>query len=269
MPGGGFTRSPGRGRAIIGGVRLLLLSDIHANHTALQAVLNDAEKRRYDQVIHLGDALGYGPHPREVLDALRELDAVCVLGNHDDMLLQYADGRRETKDSIVSMALMWQLSRLSERDVAWVRLWRDGIDDPHVGARYRHGTPVSLDDYTDSVPAAREAFGHWQGRLGFVGHTHVPAVYATLNSPVGDWIKAQHFTDGGSYMVPPSTRVILNPGSVGQPRDGNPQASYAVFDTTRAHFEVFRVPYDIERAQEAALEAGLPQVLAARLAIGK
>ncbi|MCD0163664.1 MULTISPECIES: metallophosphoesterase [unclassified Deinococcus] len=253
----------------MGGVRLLLLSDIHANHTALQAVLNDAEKRRYDQVIHLGDALGYGPHPREVLDALRELDAVCVLGNHDDMLLQYADGRRETKDSIVSMALMWQLSRLSERDVAWVRLWRDGIDDPHVGARYRHGTPVSLDDYTDSVPAAREAFGHWQGRLGFVGHTHVPAVYATLNSPVGDWIKAQHFTDGGSYMVPPSTRVILNPGSVGQPRDGNPQASYAVFDTTRAHFEVFRVPYDIERAQEAALEAGLPQVLAARLAIGK
>ena len=81
------------------GVRLLLLSDIHANHTALQAVLNDAAGRRYDQVIHLGDALGYGPHPREVLDALRDLDAICVLGNHDEMLLDYADGRRAPKDS--------------------------------------------------------------------------------------------------------------------------------------------------------------------------
>lgn len=251
------------------GVRLLLLSDIHANHTALQAVLNDAEKRRFDQVIHLGDALGYGPHPREVLDALRELDAICVLGNHDEMLLQYAAGRKESRDSIVSMALTWQLSRLSERDVAWVRLWRDGIDDPDVGARYRHGTPVSLDHYTDSVPAAREAFTQWQGRLGFVGHTHVPAAYATLNSPVGDWVKVQAFPDGGSYMVAPSTRVILNPGSVGQPRDGNPKASYAIYDSARGYFEVFRVAYDIERAQEAALEAGLPQVLAARLAIGK
>ncbi|GHF47762.1 diadenosine tetraphosphatase ApaH/serine/threonine PP2A family protein phosphatase [Deinococcus metalli] len=250
-------------------MRLLLLSDIHANHTALQAVLSDAEARKYDQVIHLGDALGYGPHPREVLDTLRDLDAVCIMGNHDHMLLEYADGTRPVKDSVVSVALKYQLERLSERDVAWVRTWRDGVDDPDIGARYRHGTPTSLDEYTDSVTAAREAFAQWHGRLAFVGHTHVPAVYATLNAPVGEWIKMQLFQDGGSYLVPPSTRVILNPGSVGQPRDGNPRASYAVFDSVRMHYEVFRVQYDIERAQEAALEAGLPQVLAARLAVGK
>ncbi|WP_309572186.1 metallophosphoesterase family protein [Deinococcus sp.] len=250
-------------------VRLLLLSDIHANYTALQAVLKDADTRKYDQVIHLGDALGYGPHPREVLDVLRDLDAVCIMGNHDQMLLEYADGTRAPKDSVVSLALKYQLERMSERDVAWVRLWRDGVEDPDVGARYRHGTPTSLDEYTDSVTAAREAFAQWHGRLAFVGHTHVPAVYATLNAPVGEWIKMQPFHDGGSYLVPPSTRVILNPGSVGQPRDGNPKASYAVFDSVRMHYEVFRVAYDIERAQEAALEAGLPQVLAARLAIGK
>ncbi|ANE42478.1 metallophosphoesterase family protein [Deinococcus puniceus] len=250
-------------------MRLLLLSDIHANQTALEAVLSDAEPKRHEQVIHLGDAVGYGPHPREVLDTLRDLDAVCVMGNHDQMLLDYADGRREIKESIVSQALLWQLERLSERDVAWVRTWRDGIDDPDVGARYRHGTPVSLDDYTDSVTAARDAFQQWQGRLGFVGHTHAPSVYATLNAPVGEWIKHQAFQDGGSYMVPPSARVILNPGSVGQPRDGNPKASYAIYDSVRGHFEVFRVAYNIARAQEAALDAGLPQVLAARLAIGK
>ncbi|CAM3606452.1 metallophosphoesterase family protein [Deinococcus frigens] len=250
-------------------VRLLLLSDIHANNTALEAVLKDVSSRRYDGVVHLGDALGYGPNPREVLDTLRELDAVCVMGNHDQMLLEYVDGKRATRDSVVSLALRWQLERLSERDIAWVRTWRDGIDDPDVGARYRHGTPVSLDDYTDSVAAAREVFGQWQGRLGFVGHTHVPAVYATLNAPTGEWIKGQLFHDGGSYMVPPTTRVILNPGSVGQPRDGNPRASYALYDTARSSFEVFRVAYDVPRAQEASLEAGLPQVLAARLAVGK
>ncbi|GAA5535068.1 metallophosphoesterase family protein [Deinococcus aluminii] len=250
-------------------MRLLLLSDIHANHPALEAVLRDAVPRRFDQVVHLGDALGYGPHPRQVLTTLRELDAVCLRGNHEQMLLEYADGRREKHASVVSAALLWQLGQLSDRDVAWVRSWRDGLDDPAVGARYRHGTPVSLDAYTDSVTAAREAFAHWGGRLGFVGHTHVPAVYATLNAPVGEWIKAQTFPEGGSYPVPPAARVILNPGSVGQPRDGNPQASYAIFDRQRGHFEVFRVPYDVGRTQDAVLAAGLPPVLAARLAIGK
>lgn len=252
-----------------GPVRLLLLSDIHANHAALEAVLGDAGPRRFDQVVQLGDALGYGPHPREVLATLRELDATCLLGNHEQMLLEYAAGRRARSENVVAAALLWQLDRLSAADLNWVRSWRDGIDDADVGARYRHGTPVSLDAYTDSVTAAREAFAQWQGRLGFVGHTHLPAVYATLNAPVGEWIKHQAFREGGSYLVPPSARVILNPGSVGQPRDGNPHASYAIYDRKRGSFEVFRVPYDVERTQEAILAAGLPPVLAARLAIGK
>ncbi len=252
-----------------GAVRLLLLSDTHANHAALEAVLRDAAPRRFERVVHLGDAVGYGPHPAEVLQTLRDLGAVCVLGNHDGMLLDYADGRRLPRESVVSVALRWQLERLSGRDLNMIRTWRDGIDDPEVGARYRHGSPLSRDEYVDSVTAAREAFAGWPGRLGFVGHTHIPGVYATLNAPVGEWVKFQGFPEGGGYLVPPGARVILNPGSVGQPRDGNPRASYAVFDTERAYFEVFRVPYDVARTQEAALEAGLPQVLAARLAIGK
>ncbi|SMB88468.1 metallophosphoesterase family protein [Deinococcus hopiensis] len=251
------------------GVRLLLLSDIHANYPALEAVLKDAEPRHFDAVVHLGDALGYGPFPREVLNTLRDIDATCLLGNHEQMLLEYADNRREKRDSVVSAPLLWQLARLSKLDLALIRGWRDGVDDPALGARFRHGTPVSLDVYTDSVPAARDAFARWQGRLGFVGHTHVAAVYATLNAPVGEWIKVQPFPEGGSYLVPPSARLILNPGSVGQPRDGNPNASYGIYDSARGLFEVFRVPYNVERTQEAILAAGLPPVLATRLAIGK
>lgn len=251
-------------------MRLLLLSDIHANVVALRAVLQDAENRRYDHVVHLGDAVGYGPHPHDVVEVLREIDATCIVGNHDHMLLEYADGTRPYKESVVAAALKWQLTRLTERDIEFIRSWRDGIDDTDIGARYRHGTPTSLDEYLDSTPAAREAFAQWKGRLGFVGHTHIPAVYATLsNAPVDTWIKSQMFQESSSYMVPPNVRVIMNPGSVGQPRDGNPHASYAIFDSTRRVFEVHRVEYDVIRTQEAIMEAGLPQVLAARLAIGK
>ena len=251
------------------GVRLLLLSDIHANITALEAVLKDAGTRRFDQVVCLGDAVGYGSHANEVLDVLRDLDPVCIQGNHEHMLLGLAGGVDPGRQSVVYAALRAQLERLTPAHLEWLRLWRDGVDDPEVGARYRHGTPLSLDDYTDSVTAAREAFQGWQGRLGFVGHTHTPAVFATLNAPVGEWIKSQTFAEGGSYLVPPTARVILNPGSVGQPRDGNPQASYGMYDTARNHFEVVRVTYDVERAGALIREAGLPEVLAARLTLGK
>lgn len=247
----------------------MLLSDTHANNVALQAVLADAETKRYDQIIHLGDAVGYGPHPHDVLETLRAMDAVCILGNHDQMLLQYHDKTREYRESIVASVLKWQLGRLTERDIKWMKTWKDGIDDSDVGARYRHGTPVSLDDYADSVAAAREAFAKWQGRLGFVGHTHIPRVFATLSTPSGEWVKEQILHDGDIYRVPPVARVILNPGSVGQPRDGNPLASYAVYDSQRQQLEAYRVAYDIERTQQAIRDAGLPAVLADRLSIGK
>jgi len=264
---------PGRGR-YHAPVRLLLLSDIHANHTALEAVVQDAGARGFDRVVQLGDALGYGPHPGEVLATLRGLNATSVLGNHEQMLLAQAHGQPGRwadlrPGSVVTAALRWQRERLPAEDLAWVGSWPDGLDDPVVGARYRHGTPLSLDAYTDSVTAAREAFAGWVGRLAFVGHTHVPGVYSALHAPVGEWVKFQALREGGRFPVPPGTRVILNPGSVGQPRDGNPQASYGIFDAEEGVFEVHRVPYDIGRAQTAALEAGLPPVLAARLALGK
>ncbi|WP_245808234.1 metallophosphoesterase family protein [Deinococcus hopiensis] len=250
-------------------VRLLVLSDIHANYPALDAVLNDAQSRSFDRVIHLGDALGYGPHPVEVVTALRDLGATCILGNHEHTMLTYVDNRRTSQDKELALPLTWQLSQLSKLDLALIRSWPDGVDDSPLGARYRHGTPVSMDTYTDSVNAARDAFARWQGRLGFVGHTHTPAAYATLKGPVGDWVKVRTFPEGGSYQVPRGARVILNPGSVGQPRDGNPHASYGIYDSVSEVFEVFRVPYPVALTQKAMREVGLPERLAARLALGQ
>lgn len=250
-------------------VRLLVISDTHANFAALEAVLTDAARRRYSRVAHLGDAVGYGGQPKEVIAKLRELGAICIKGNHEQMLLAQADGTAPRPSSIVGEALAWQLSQLSGDEMTWLRKLPDGYEDEEVGAYYRHGTPTSLDEYLNSASVARDVFAQWDGRLGFVGHTHLPAAYMSLKTPKGELVKHQHLTETPSCLIPPSARVILNPGSVGQPRDYRPEASYGIYDATRRHFEVFRVSYNISAAQQAILDAGLPEVLAARLAIGK
>lgn len=257
-------------------MRLLLLSDIHANDAALAAVLDHAQGK-FDQVVSLGDALGYGPNPVEVLGRLRELAAAYptrfVLGNHDAYALHLASlstlGGELAMNSLAREVIEWQLTQLMPADLKWVLSWQDGIEDAPHGIRFRHGSPTTLDTYVDSLTVAREAFQDWLGHIGFVGHTHLPAVYATLNAPVGEWVKHQAFPTGGSYMVPPSARVILNPGSVGQPRDGHPEASYATFDVARKQFKVYRVPYDIARTQADVARAGLPDVMGARLSLGQ
>lgn len=249
-------------------VRLLVISDIHGNLAALEAVLDDAQARKYRETAFLGDALGYGPRPREVLALLRELDPICVLGNHDAWALEIARGGDPVGDGVVGQALRWQLGQLAPGDLKWVGEWPDGFDDDQIGGRYRHGSPSALNTYVDSLQDAREAFAQWGGRLCFVGHTHLPSAYASLIAPTGAWIKHHALSDGGPYQVPPPARVILNPGSVGQPRDGDPRASYAIYDSRTGVFEVFRVRYDIARTQAEIREAGLPEVLASRLEIG-
>ena len=261
-------------------VRLLVLSDLHANWPALKAVLADAEKRGFDQVLCLGDALGYGPQPREVLGSLRELGASCVLGNHDVWALQLA-GEREgvsgpREGGVVARALDYQLSQLTPDLLAWVAAWPEVCDADFGGRRLRlrHGSPTSLLAYVDSLGAAREAFAGWSGQTCLVGHTHVSAAYATLAAPSGEWVKHQPLSSGGRsvkehFMLPPGARAILNPGSVGQPRDGDARASYALFDAQRGIFEVVRAAYDIAATREAVRAAGLPDVLGARLEVGK
>lgn len=250
-------------------MRLLVISDTHANFFALAAVLQDARHRKYDKVVHLGDAVGYGGQPHEVIQTLRSVNATCIIGNHEQMMLELAAGRPMRPNSVVETTLAWQLQQLSGDDLTWLRSLPDGIYDEDLDAYYRHGTPTSLDEYLNSSAVAREVFARWDGKLGFVGHTHIPAAYTILNMPKGEWVRPQSLSENGSYLIPPSARVILNPGSVGQPRDYNPHASYGIFDSVRRHFEVFRVPYNIEASQKAILDAGLAPVLAQRLSKGK
>ncbi|MDO4262856.1 MAG: metallophosphoesterase family protein [Deinococcus sp.] len=256
-------------------MRVLLLSDIHANQPALDAVVEHAHRggARYGATYFLGDALGYGPHPREVLETLQSLRAQCVLGNHDLGLLHLADGLKAATVGTASQVLAWQIGRLSERDLRYVRSWKDMIEEAALGARMRHGSPLSLSEYTD-MDAARRSFRAWDGTLAFVGHTHLPAAYATLSGTAAEWMRCQPLAvlpgqTSVRYPVPPKARVILNPGSVGQPRDGDPRASYGVYDSDKRTLEVFRVPYDAAHTQRDLRAAGLPEALAQRLSSGR
>lgn len=251
-------------------MRLLLLADIHANLEALEAVLVDAATRGYSDTLFLGDAVGYGADAGAVLQCLKLLSPRCVRGNHEQMLLSAARTGKPS-DTPVGQALKLALSQLSADDLEWLRGWKQGIKALHgnVESFFVHGSPRDPNEYMNSLSAARAAFTDWAGRLAFVGHSHIAGVYAALERDVSN-VRFTAFLEGVNRMaLPPRGRWIVNPGSVGQPRDGDPRAGYGIFDFTRNTLEVYRVQYDVAGAQQKIRAAGLPDVLAARLSVGK
>lgn len=264
-------------------MRFLMLADIHANLEAFEAVLEDAKPRQYDMVIFLGDAVGYGADPGAVIDKLEELGARSILGNHEAMMLGLPNA--EVLDGPAGQAIRWQRERLNVRQFESLRKYTErrkysgaGNQDAALSLNESipseffmvHGSPFNVFDYIDNLTNARAAFAAWGGRLAFVGHTHKPGVYATINSPTGEWTRWQGMEDAHNRLVmPPKARWIANPGSVGQPRDGNPHASYGIYDYAKGVFEVHRVKYDLETTQQKIRAAGLPDMLAARLEVGK
>ena len=265
-------------------MRFLMLADIHANLEALEAVLEDARTRSYETIIFLGDAVGYGPDPGAVIDKLEALNARCILGNHEAMMLGLPNA--EVLDGPAGQAIRWQRERLSVPQLEILRKWPErrkyssnssndlNLTNASEGIPAEffmvHGSPKNLFDYIDNLANARAAFADWGGRLAFVGHTHKPGVYATINSPNGEWTRWQGMEDEHNRLpMPPKARWIANPGSVGQPRDGNPYASYGIYDYAKGMFEVHRVKYDLETTQQKIRAANLPDMLAARLEVGK
>lgn len=247
---------------------LLLLSDIHANAPALEAVLEDAQRHACSRTVFLGDAVGYGPHPAEVLKLLRGAHAEGVLGNHEQMLLALQGGA-EFEDTPATAALRWQLGTLRPLELARLARWPRGREDTLGGRRacFCHGSPRSLNEYvlgSEHAGTVLEAFGDG---VVFHGHTHLAGVYAL--APGLGAAHGQQLSRGGRFRVPPRARALLNPGSVGQPRDGNPRASYATYDPAGFEFTVYRVAYDIDRVVRDIRAAGLPPRLGERLREGR
>ncbi|HYM51623.1 MAG TPA: metallophosphoesterase family protein [Candidatus Limnocylindrales bacterium] len=235
-----------------------MLSDIHANLEALDAVL--AALPPVDQVLVLGDIVGYGPDPNGVIDRLREVPARAVRGNHDQATL--TPQILEWFNPDAAAALRWTRQVLTPRSQRYLAglptLGRLGVH------RFVHGSPRKpyIFEYILEAEQALEHLERLGDRLCFFGHTHLPRIF-TRDGEQTPPIEAEP----GWIELP--ARALVNPGSVGQPRDGHPESAFAVVDMERPAVRFHRVPYDVARTQARILEAGLPEVEAARLAFGR
>jgi len=240
-----------------------LFSDIHGNLEAFEAVLKALKKEKVDQYLFLGDIVGYGADPRACIDLLKDLvkanTCLCVAGNHDyavcglsstEYFVQYA------KESIA-----WTKTRLQEEEMNFLSQMKLV---QHVGdITIVHASLEGPSEwrYIFDIDDAFPNFKLLKGRVCFVGHSHKPIIFTA-----GETVA---WSTHDRMVIRPDVKYIINIGSVGQPRDGNPRASYALYDTQAQTVRIKRVAYPVEKAQEKILAAGLPKILAERLCCGK
>lgn len=239
-------------------MRIAVLSDIHANLPALDAVLADAGS--VDGIWHLGDVVGYGPDPDGVVARLREVGAIGVRGNHDAAAVGGSEIDWFNPDA--KRAMEWTRGTIGADAVAWLRSQPERLT--LESCALVHGSfREPLWEYVTSPTVARENLDVLGGPIGLHGHTHVPVAFVDADGRIERFAPAH-----GTTVRLDGRRALVNPGSVGQPRDGDPAASYMVMDTETATFTWRRVAYDIESVQAAMRSAGLPGFLISRLSIG-
>jgi diadenosine tetraphosphatase ApaH/serine/threonine PP2A family protein phosphatase len=239
-------------------MRVAVLSDIHANLIALDAVI--ASLGSIDAIWHLGDVVGYGPEPDGVVERLSSVGAIGVRGNHDAAATGDIDIDWFNPDARAAME--WTRRRIGEP----TRTWLAGLPERHVEGDFSlsHGSPRDPTwEYVVSLPIARANLAVLTTPFGLHGHTHLPMVWAELDGQVEQIAPAE-----GSAFALDNRRALVNPGSVGQPRDGIVTASYLVIDTEAGRCSWHRVAYDIPAVQAAMTDAGLPRRLVERLAFG-
>ncbi|MEQ1868421.1 MAG: metallophosphoesterase family protein [Vicinamibacterales bacterium] len=247
-------------------MRYLILTDIHANLEGLEACLADASRHAYDEVLVLGDIVGYGPDPNAVVERVRQLKPVGIVrGNHDKvaMGLNQAEGFHATARA----AATWMLETLTPANRQWLVELPMGPAIVDGGVEICHGAPFDEDAYIFDELDARQAFDAASELVTFYGHTHFAVAFRMRGDSLDVVGPA---ADGDTVLLlDPSAKYLVNPGSVGQPRDGDPRAAYAIFDTAAQRIDMLRTPYDIAATQQKMSKAGLPEPLARRLSAGR
>lgn len=248
-------------------VRYLIVSDMHGNWEAFQAVLRRIRRKRFDVTLMLGDVVGYGASPNKVVEAVRnDLPGALwsVRGNHDKVVAGIDLG--ENFNEVALAAARWTAERLSSENLRYVEELPQGPLEVVPGTAICHGSPLDEDAYVFSDYDAYEIFSaaEHQARLTFFGHTHVPSIFAI--SP--DGIEVAALRDSGAMELSGEARYLINPGSIGQPRDRDPRAAYMTYDDAKSTLRWYRVPYPVDEAQARIRKAGLPPLLAERLAVG-
>lgn len=245
-------------------MRILVLSDIHANLAALEAVLADAQSFNYEAVWCLGDTVGYGPEPNECIARMRQLKPRAVVGNHDWAVLGLMDA--EDFNHEARRGVLWTRERLTVESLAWLR---DLPNEPLIEGDFTltHGSPRDpVWEYILYPSTAYANLEYFSTPFCLVGHTHVPAIFTTEKD--NRKMTLVRPTPGQAVPLSNGQRAILNPGSVGQPRDSDARAAYALLDTERAAWLPRRVAYPIEVTQARMRAVGLPERLINRLDFG-
>lgn len=253
-------------------MRSLVISDIHANLQALQAVLASAPD--YDVIWNLGDIVGYGANPNEVVETVRNLGGVVVRGNHDRAcsgIMKFYEFRNLSL--LASTAAVWTQGILTKENKDWLaKLPRGPILAIPRKVRCVHGSPQNEDEYVFFREDARTALSRSRARITFCGHTHWQVGWS-LDGQELTPLKPEYqsSTSAEQFEVPlhKKHRYLINPGSVGQPRDGDWRAAFAIYDEGRSLLTWYRVPYNLQAAQGTIQRAKLPEVLATRLRDGK
>jgi diadenosine tetraphosphatase ApaH/serine/threonine PP2A family protein phosphatase len=243
-------------------MRYAILADIHSNLAAFEAVLNDAEGRGgFDKIWCLGDVVGYGPDPNECIKRLRQFEPVCVAGNHD----WAAIGKIDTTEfnPVAAVAASWTAQQLTDEDKDY--LLNLPVTFREDGFTLAHGSPREpIWEYLLSTEEAQENFAYFETAYCLVGHSHVPLIFELADGKAA----YREFTTATNLKLK-EKRMIINPGGVGQPRDGDPRASYVIYDAEAQTICYYRVEYDIPATQKKMAELGLPTPLILRLSLGR
>ncbi len=244
-------------------MRYLVFSDIHSNAEAFERFLAQKKARNVDKILFLGDLVGYGPDPDAVITLFRELPHLkAVRGNHDKVIADLESSA--LFNPAAAFSAEWSKLKISPSNLQYLKKLAKG---PQVIDRFVticHGSTFDEDYYVFSQFEATESFRFMNTSIGFFGHTHFPIIYYLRN----DKLDVVPLTENARIKLDRNTRYLINPGSIGQPRDKNPTSSYIIFDSGKMEISFNRFGYEVARTQKKIRDAGLPELLASRLEAG-
>jgi predicted phosphodiesterase len=246
-------------------VRFLILSDIHGNSEALAAVLADCAGE-YDEILCCGDLVGYNPNPAEVVDWAQTNCRIVIRGNHDKVVagLEGIDWFND----VAQTSALWSRRQLSPDQLTWLRDLQPGPCQREACTLF-HGAPFDEDYYVLTPDDSRDCFGCLETEVSFFGHTHVQGGFFKRRLHVGRLTSVLRDGCEHTIEIEPDSVFIVNPGSVGQPRDGDPRAAYALFSPEQRIVTLRRIQYPVETTCRKIRDAGLPEALALRLFRGQ
>ncbi|HYA48967.1 MAG TPA: metallophosphoesterase family protein [Burkholderiales bacterium] len=245
-------------------MRYMIFTDIHGNVEALNAVLKAIQKKRIDHYIFLGDLVGYGASPNEVIQKIQTLRPMSIIRGNHDKAVSGLDSV-QTFNPIAASAIYWTKKTITRKNLDFLSRLKQSPEIIHNTITICHGAPFDEDYYIFAEFDAAESFCYIQTPLCFFGHTHFPFIYVERDGNVeGTFLEG----NASEIKLEKGVRYLINPGSVGQPRDRNPRAAYAIYDSDARVIKFYRVDYDIEDAKKKILAEKLPPALAERLSLG-